>query len=186
MNLLDMKTKLASLIIILFICFNAVAAQEPLNASTKKPATHNITIKIADTTAHAGKQGTLSFSITNDIPISSFQCDLSLPAGIKIAVNEDGKKLIQLNKERSIKNGHSCLHSTLSNGCTRIICFAMGGTTLIGNEGEVMTATVDIDKSVAAGKYTIELRNIEIVGPNESSHKISSAKATLTIVAGTN
>ena len=157
----------------LVYCYNVTA--------TKGSAVYENTIEIADVTASAGEQVTLSFNMKNAFEISCFQCDLYLPEGFNVATDDYGNRLINVSHKRTTPDGHQCSFSELPDGGIRILLYSTNEATFAGNEGEVLTVTVDIDREVVNGDYTVELRNIEMTQPDETYYITKLTTSTIDV-----
>ena len=139
------------------------------------------TMEIADATVNAGEQVILSFNMKNDTDISCYQCDLYLPDGMSVATDNYGNKLINVSYERTTPSRHRCSYSELPDGGIRILSYSTNNYTFIGNEGEVLTVTVNVDSDVDNGDYTVMLCNIEMTQPDETYYITELTTATVSV-----
>lgn len=136
-------------------------------------------IYIESTEAEAGDQIILSVKMKNSIEVPGFQFDLYLPNGMSVA-ETNGMCDVNLSTARTTSVKTNFFDSAIqTDGALRVLCNTTkkNPTTgklfcFSGNDGEVCTITVNVNKSIANGNYNIELRSIEISDVNSAPHKL--------------
>ncbi len=132
---------------------------------------------MADATATAGAQVTLSFNVKNSVDVQALQVDFTLPEGFSVVYDAEYESyLIDLSTERTTYKFHSLSCNLMEGGFYRVGILSPQGRTFKGNDGEVFTATVSVDKNVKAGDYTVEMLNITLA--NVDGKVIEDATAT--------
>ncbi len=132
---------------------------------------------MADATATAGSQVTLSFNMKNKVDVQALQVDFTLPEGFAVVFDAEYESyLIDLSTERTSYKNHSISPALMDGGFYRVGILSPSGRTFKGNDGEVFTATVSVDKNVKAGEYTVEMSNITLA--NVDGKVIEDAVAT--------
>ena len=159
----------------------SVTMNKEIVFTVEAPVVYENTMEIDDVTVNAGEQVTLSFNMKNDSEISCYQCDLYLPDGMSVATDNYGNKLINVSYERTTPSRHRCSFSELPDGGIRILSYSTNNYTFIGNEGEVLTVTVNVDSDVDNGDYTVMLRNIEMTQPDETYYITELTTATVSV-----
>ena len=142
------------------------------------------TLVIEDMEVRAGKQIELSVKLNNEVDITNFQFDLYLPEGITIAKDEDGYECINLSTERTTSRKHIFSNSEQQDGAMRVVCYSNSNAVFTGNEGEVLTITLDISDSMSEGDYTIQMKNIvltEYTNSEPIKHTVPYVKSTITV-----
>ena len=120
-----------------------------------------------------GSQAKLSLKMNNDIPIAGFQCDVEMPEGISVAMDEDEYYLIDLSTERTTAKRTNTFDSALQpDGSIRILAGSTKSCAFEGNEGEVATITVNIDENLEEGEYPMILKNIVMFGVDGTPYRV--------------
>ena len=143
------------------------------------------TIYTESVSATSGGDVILSVKMKNSVEAESFQFDLELPEGISVVQDEDGFAEAELSLGRTSKKKTDTFTSAfLENGALRVIAGSTGGYSFSGNDGEVATIKLHIDKNVPIGNYPIVLRNISISDTNAESHDVAYVKSTIYVGEG--
>ena len=121
------------------------------HAATNQMSIPNHTILSGDTLL-------LPVSLNNESKISAFQCDLFLPTGITLALNEEEDLDVSLNPAR-VTSSHSITARTQSDGSIRLAAYSTQSKLFKGNEGELFYLNLITDAEVE-GEMTIALKNI--------------------------
>lgn len=140
-------------------------------------------IYINNVNAVAGEQLTLSVKMKNSFEAPGFQFDMVLPQGFTVATDEDDMFMATLSNARTTSKKTNYFDSAMQpDGSFRVLCntSAKNATTgklyvFSGNDGEVCTITINIDKTVVAGDYEIKLKNIEISDLNSVGHTVEGS-----------
>ena len=117
---------------------------------------------VSDIDVTVGESVTLNIELTNTTTnLMGWQCDISLPEGLTLEVNDKGKPKATLG-ERFKETGHSVSSSKLANGAYRFIATSMDGEAIPGTAGTLFTVTLKADASLASGtKLSGIVKNIE-------------------------
>lgn len=138
----------------------------------------NDKLSVPDLTAHTGKQIMLPVSMQNEGVMSGFQFDLVLPDGVTIASDEEGELLVEGTSR--IKNFTISARQKAS-GAYGIVAMSVSGKTISGNDGEVLNITVDIANTLAAGDYTIQLKDIQLTTGEMTTVYVPNVTSSLTV-----
>lgn len=134
----------------------------------------------------SGNQLTVSLMMNNVIEASGFQCDLYLPEGVTVAMDEDGFYQIALSTARTTTTKTNMFDAALQgDGSIRILCSSSKNYAFSGNEGEVATIVLNLDDDMEEGDYPIILKNIEIANKNNPTGPatVNYVKSTLTVLS---
>ena len=126
---------------------------------------------LTNLTATSGTQAILPIGLKNDDGITAFQVLLTLPEGVAVT-----SKILS---ERA--SDHSATISNQGNGTWLITVFSSSNAIFNGNEGNVMSLTLDIPSEMEAGTYTISLTEAELSTPDMETANPSDTSATLEI-----
>ena len=128
----------------------------------------------------------LSIKMKNTAEIRAFQFDLELPEGV--TPFEDGNEFVYwLNADRSPKKGGGQLYHTIevtqqSNGTYRFLVGSTADKTFSGNDGEIAVIQINIASTMAAGDYTISMKDIKLTETDISNYyETALVESTLTI-----
>ncbi len=167
------------------VTVTASSVVEPEPEPGDDETNYDNTMFISDAEAHTGKQVTLSLNLTNADAISDYQCDLYLPEGFSVAMDEDGFEMIYLSDERTNNRKHNYTYSVLGNGALRIVCYANEEYMFSGNEGEVLTITLDVAENLEDGEYTLYLKNIEMAENDMTKHVVPQTTSVINVKSWT-
>ena len=140
------------------------------------------------------KQVNLSFVLTNNMPISAFQANITLPEGLEFVENEDGDYATF--SQARLTSSH--VPSTTLNGKTRnVMLYSSKSANVKGEDGELFyvtlkatgdlaeSSTITIDKivgSTSAGDrkdfdaFTVTVSNPDIAAKTDADAKIADVK----------
>lgn len=142
---------------------------------------YDYNLQILDAETRPGNKVTLSLNLNNIASISDYQCDLYLPEGFSVALDEDGYEMIYLSEVRTNSRQHVYSYSVLADGAIRLISYSNGSSTFSGKEGEVLTITLDVAEDMEDGDYTLFLKNIEMTEPDGTQHKVPQTRSKVTV-----
>ena len=143
------------------------------------------TIYVDPVSAKTGGEVTLSVKMKNSVQTEGFQFDLELPEGVTVAKDADGFPEAYLSTARTTLRKTNYFDSSfLENGALRVVAGSTNGSTIDGNDGEVVTIILNVTKNVPAGSYPILIRNIAISDTNSDSHNVAYVKSTMTVSSG--
>lgn len=143
-------------------CFlsRGVAENVVLNKVSGNIYIVNDVISIPAVTAMAGSKSDLVVNLDNKSKINSFQFDMILPAGVKIADNALGEPDIRLG-DRIDKSKYTLTYKAQPDGSMRIVAFGAGSDAVItGNTGTVLYVTLAVDKQTNPFNGQVSFRNI--------------------------
>lgn len=143
-------------------CFlsRGVAENVVLNKVSGNIYIVNDVISIPAVTAMAGSKSDLVVNLDNKSKINSFQFDMTLPAGVKIADNALGEPDIRLG-DRIDKSKYTLTYKAQPDGSMRIVAFGAGSDAVItGNTGTVLYVTLAVDKQTKPFNGQVSFRNI--------------------------
>ena len=132
------------------------------------------TLTIADTEVLKGRQIILPVNMNNTENITALQFDLTLPAGVSIAKNGQGKYSVE-------KTGR-CADHTLNvskpgdANVYKVLLYITPVENIAGSEGAVLNVTLETSESMTEGDYEVTISNINLTTPDET--KITPADVT--------
>ena len=129
------------------------------------------TLSISNVNGHVGDTFTLPVSLINEDEISAMQFELSLPDGVSLTSAALTDR----------KNDHTIGYKQAANGNYQFTVFSGSSKAFSGNEGVVANISLSISNSMAAGNYTIQLKNIELTTTSASGINPTDQSATLTV-----
>lgn len=105
-----------------------------------------------------GGQGTMHVLLSNEELTYGFQFELSVPTGVSVPTDNEGKLMAYLTSRAS---SHNINATKVSNGLYRFVVTPKSGLTPIAQgSGDVMTITLDALASIAASEYYVTIQNI--------------------------
>ncbi len=137
------------------------------------PASQN-KLTIANAEVCKGKQIILPVNMNNTENITALQFDLTLPAGVSIAKNAQGKYIVE-------KTGR-CADHTLNvskpgdANVYKVLLYITPVENIAGSEGAVLNVTLETSESMTEGEYDVTISNINLTTPDET--KITPADVT--------
>ena len=132
---------------------------------------------------HAGAQLVLPVQMKNSAAIRGFQFDLYLPDGVTAAKNNKGRILASLsNGRREAGDEHTLTVAEQEDGGLRFLCGSQYDETFTGNDGEILTVTLNIAEDMDDGDYPLVLKNIKLTETDISkTYETAMVKSTLTV-----
>ena len=141
-------------------------------------------IYIEQTEALVGSETTLSIKMKNTAQIRGFQFDMYLPEGVTVAQDNKGRLAASLNTSR-LEDGddHTLTVGRMADGSYRFLCGSIYEETFTGNDGEIISLTLDVDDDMEEGDYPLVLKNVKLT-ENDISKKYltDEVRSTLTII----
>lgn len=131
------------------------------------------TLKVQDVQLTPGGSVTLNIELNNSSSnLMGWQCDITLPNGLSLALKANGKPMATLGSRFSTTE-HSISTNVLSNGSYRFIATSLDGEAIPGSSGTLFSVTLQADASLTAGSsFTGKLQNIELnTQSNQSSRR---------------
>ena len=143
----------------------------------------NNVIYINKVEGHAGAQLVLPVQMKNSAAIRGFQFDLYLPDGVTAAKNNKGRILASLsNGRREAGDEHTLTVAEQEDGGLRFLCGSQYDETFMGNDGEILTVTLNIAEDMDDGDYPLVLKNIKLTETDISkTYETAMVKSTLTV-----
>ena len=129
-------------------------------------------LAISDASGLVGCTFNLPVSMKNEDEITAMQFELCLPEGVSVASATLTDR----------KDGHSIDYSQLANGNYQFTVFSSSSKAINGSEGDVANISLSISGSMAAGNYTIQMKNIELITTAGDAIHQSDLSATLTVL----
>lgn len=137
------------------ICFAGFAKAEV----TDLTGNDNV-IYVSPVTAKAGETLKLSVCMKNTAEIRGFQFNLYLPDGVTIALNPKGKEIVSLNTERRDEyDEHTLSVKKQEDGSYMFLCGSLSEDVFLGNDGEIISVTLNIPTDMASGVYPLKIVN---------------------------
>jgi hypothetical protein len=96
----------------------------------------------------------------NTAEIRGFQFNLYLPDGMTIALNPKGKEIVSLNTERRDEyDEHTLSVKKQEDGSYMFLCGSLSEDVFLGNDGEIISVTLNIPTDMASGVYPLKIVN---------------------------
>ena len=129
-------------------------------------------LTIDDVNINAGETKQVSINLNNpDKKYTAFQFDLTLPEGIAIAKNSNGKLMASLDAER--KDDHTLSVSELGNNSYRFLAFSMSNAELYGTNGPLVNITLQADANMDSGTNAAALKSQVFTATDGTQYKWS-------------
>ena len=126
---------------------------------------HDNYVYIPETSIPFAGNGTLSVCLRNQVPVTGYQFELELPAGVSIVTDSDACQA-SVSNDRTTLSDHNIFEvSKLKNGRYLVICASTKNSVFSGTDGAVATIDVTISNSVEAGECPVKIYNQVITGP---------------------
>ena len=134
-----------------------------------------VTVSIADFEIAPGEQKTVDILVTNDIAYGTdFGGDIYLPEGLKVVANEDGdyltRNMTRCTTSHGLTTATQAENSNLKDRQIRFSLVSQSAKTLKGNEGAVLSFTVEATDALAEDSR-IELKDAFITNTSASHVK---------------
>lgn len=115
-------------------------------------------LTIDDVSMIAGETKQVSIMLKNpDRKYAAFQFDLTLPDGVTIAKNENGKMMASLDIDR--KDDHTLTVSEIGNNTYRFLAFSMSNAEFYGTSGAMVNVTLQTDVNLNSGPQDATLKS---------------------------
>jgi len=136
-----------------------------------------------DTETVVGKTTTVAINLTNkSTDLTAYQFDLTLPAGITLAVNDKGKYLVT--KTDRYEDDSQSLTVQKVDGTTntyRVMSFSLENGLITGTEGALLTVRLQADADLAEGEYIARMENIVMTRKDGTQMELSDATLKITV-----
>ena len=168
--------------LILMIC---VSYANTMRAENTDLSEIDNVIYAASQEAVPGSTITLSICMKNTASIRGFQFDLYLPESITAVKNNKGRYVSSLNNARLEEyDEHTLTISEQEDGCIRFLCGSQYDENFTGNDGEILTLSVQISEGIADGNYPVVLKNVKLTETDISKYyETESVESTLHITS---
>lgn len=123
----------------------------------------------------------LPINMTNSVALTSFQFDLYLPDGVKIATDNYGDYEIFVSDTRTSTRKHTVSAAEQSDGAIRILCYSPSNANFSGSTGEVLTINLTTTSSASAGTYKATIKNQTLSTIDLTSYKPSDKTFYVTV-----
>ena len=114
-------------------------------------------LEVADTVGFTGKQLVLPIELKNTDEIAGVQFNLTLPAGVSVALNSKNKLMFSKTERDA---DHTLSGSKAEDGSYTVLLYSADTEAITGNEGSIIDVTLDIDKEMKDGTYEIKISDI--------------------------
>ena len=138
-------------------------------------------LKVQDVEIAAGESVSLNIELTNTTTnLMGWQCDISLPEGLSLALKNNGRPAAMLG-ERFSMTEHTISSNHLANGDYRFIATSLDGDAISGISGTLFTVTLQADASITSGTKTGIVKNIEFNTQDNQKLLLDNVIITVTI-----
>ena len=128
----------------------------------------------------SGTEAVLSVKMKNTVVAEGFEFNLYLPEGITVVTDEDGLPDVTLSTERTNSRKTNSFDAVLrEDGSLRVLGASTNGSTISGNDGEIVQVKVAIADDMEEGDYIACVKDIAISDENSVSY--TSAMTTSSI-----
>ena len=160
--------KFFSLITLFMLCLCGMAAE------TENTMNEKYRIEAWGEAAQAGSTAELFLYMTNDLSIGTWNCTLVLPEGVTF----QSAALIDGEEGRYPENYNAVFTQNVNDAGNEIVfsCSGAEGVGITGKEGAVAVVTVDVASTVTPGDYTVTVKDITLIEPNEGFHQYQGQK----------
>lgn len=148
--------------------FSLYATDTDVDSKTQSDCNYSIYSK--DVKVRSDNQFELKICVRNESAITLWQTDLTLPQGISIATDSFGDLDVRVSGDRTNSNRHSLSLNKLQGNTYRLLCASNNNNNFLGNDGEVATLVLNVDKDVVDGIYSVLYNNSLFVEDNEVGH----------------
>ena len=124
-----------------------------------------------DISMTAGEKQTIGLQMENAGNFIAFQCDVYLPTGMEIALDENGNALVGL--AGGVNSHHTISANLLDNGALRVIVMSPQNESLSILENDILNLTVSTDATMV-GDDVIDIRNIRLVRSSDHGEYLAA------------
>lgn len=138
---------------------------------------------ISSDTFEAGTVQTLNVDLNNTESITAFQFRIKLPDGFTIAktINEDNEEVEDIALTDRKKSTHGLSFKKKADGSYAVAVFSTSNAVFSGNEGALVAIKVKVSSSMKSGDYDIEMSDIVIVAPDETTTRQPAFSTTVKV-----
>lgn len=112
---------------------------------------------------NAGETKYVTLDMSNaGYDVTAFQCDITLPEGLRINTSAGGKTGVRFNTEsrRAAASTHSLVTTGGSSSKNKVVCYSVTNTALFGHNGAVVDIPITADATMPGGEYELLIDNI--------------------------
>ena len=109
-----------------------------------------------DLSVFAGGEGELTISMKNSQTTNAYSFDFELPEGVSIVQDEDDEFIYEMSDRH---NGHLPTLNYLGNNTYSFATLSLQSKEIKDNEGPICTFKIKVDKTVKAGKLSVNITN---------------------------
>ena len=143
-------------------------------------------LKIADIALSPGQQAEVAVELDNpDNQFIMLEFYIQLPEGIRVASDEDGYLMYELNSARTLRS-HLLEMTEQTGGNYHVLLYSSRNEALKGSSGAVFTMTVEADASIASGTYTGKLANQITSDPNKKEIDFPDKTFSISVTSESN
>lgn len=158
----DNKVTMVDVVGVLRLVLTADSAKAPVRRAATEA--ENNAVAISDVALKKGESAVISVELNNETAFTSFQMDLQLPDGFKVAtmINEDEEEVLDIALSAARKKSTHTLsyNDELADGAIRIVSYSTANATYKGNTGEIVQIRIEATDDAVAGSCKAMLRNI--------------------------
>ena len=134
-----------------------------------KAADYEVTA--ADISVTEGEAATLAIELKNAGEAVGFQCDITLPEGVKIS-----GAMTMLRHQEGV---HTLVTKEQEGGAMRVLVYSNPNTAFTGNSGVVLNVPLSVD--VPLGDYSIKLQNAVATASGAKAYYMDDSEIVLTV-----
>ena len=164
---------------------NASGAKQfmPMAVRGSNESTEENYLYIDPVSVQGNSQVTLSIKMKNTVEAEGFGFDLYLPEGMTFATDADGFVEARLSTERTDPRRTNSFDAVIRpDGALRVLAASTNGSSISGNDGEIVLVTVNVDPNMVAGEYPLIMKEIAISDVDAVSHRTDLQESTVTIL----
>ena len=124
---------------------------------------------------HANK---IVLNLKNTETIVGFQCDLYLPEGITVITDEYGDTELSYGAR---VNPKASIETAAIADATRILCYSTKNYPIEGNDGAVVSISINVPDAMEEGDYPLYIKNVVMSTEDIECIKTPDIKSTITI-----
>lgn len=128
-------------------------------------------VTAADISVKEGEAATLAIELKNAGEAVGFQCDITLPEGVKIS-----GAMTMLRHQEGV---HTLVTKEQDGGAMRVLVYSNPNTPFTRNSGTVLNIPLEV--TAAVGSYTIKLQNAVVTAPGAVAYYVDNSEVTLTV-----
>ena len=130
-----------------------------------------------------GSDVMLSVNLKNSVAVEGFSFDLNLPDCMEFLFDEDGFPEVSLSTQRTTARKTNTFEAAIQpDGSLRVFAASTNGSTINGNDGEVVTVTIHVDGTATPAYYPLILTNIAV--SDSDAHSYDTASVVCSIKVG--